>query len=270
MTETIIKKLGIFDKTTREYVFTIVFEKAILDKPYYVHCNEKGDIVDLRKKQSYVNFLPTDKLKPVKEYYEVSANKSKLFDDECYIDVDTHYRYYIDWAAMASSIQKLLSSKVIFMTDIGGDRFLQRQAPMENIMHRDLELSLSFTTRVLIAKDSLGEDIPIPDRAIKQAKAREDKADKKERRNRIFETFVLPGLLDIEGFHYNTDNQKFYMDYRDIHHLIEKHIKEVVMPKFEEAGAQINIDDFEVGAFMYCDYRLPLEKVKLDNIDDVE
>ena len=56
----------------------------------------------------------------------------------------------------------------------------------------------------------------------------------------------------------------------DIHYLIEKHIKEVIIPKFEEAGAQINIKDFEVGAFMCCHYKLPLAKVKLDNIDDVE
>ena len=270
MTETIIKKLGIFDKTTREYAFTIVFEKTTLDKPYYVHCNEKGDIVDLRKKQSYVNFLPTDKLKSVKEYYEVSANKSKSFDDECYIDVDTHYRYYIDWAAMASSIQKLLSSKVIFMTDIGGDKFLQRQAPMENIICKDLELSLSFTTRVLIAKDSLGEDISIPDRAIKQAKAREDKERKKQSRRKIFETFILPGLRDIEGLTYNPHTQEFYMGSYDIQKLIIKYIKEVIIPKFEEAGAHISINDFKNGPFMYCKYELPLEKVKLDNIDDVE
>jgi hypothetical protein len=105
---------------------------------------------------------------------------------------------------------------------------------------------------------------------MKRIKARKDKERKKQSRIKLFETFILPGVMDIEGFHYNTRAQKFCIDEGDIHRLIKKHIKEVVIPKFEEAGAHINIDDFKVGAFMYCKYELPLEKVKLDNIDDVE
>lgn len=270
MTETVIKKLGIFDKTTGKYAFTIVFKKIEMLDPYYARCNETGDIVEVRPKLSFANFLPKNKLRPVKEYYEISANQSKSFDDECYIDVDPYDGSHIDWAIMASSIQKLLSSKVVFATDIDGDKFYERRTPMNNIMHKDLYMYIGYGQRVFITEDSLGEDIPLPDKVIKQAKARKDKERKKQSRIKLFETFILPGLIDIEGMTYNTRTQEFCMDSGAIHNLIKKYIKEVVIPKFEEAGAHINIDDFKVGPFMYCKYELPLKKVKLDNIDDIE
>lgn len=270
MTETVIKKLGIFDKTTREHAYTIVFEKVEMLDPHYARCNETGNVVEVRTKRSFANFLPKDKLRPVKEYYEISTDGSKSFDDECYIDVNHYDGYHIDWTVMASSIQKLLSSRVVFATDIDGDKFYERRTPINNIMRKDLWLNIDYGQCVFVTEDSLGEDIPLPDKFIEQAKARKDEERKKQSRIKLFETFILPGLMDIEGFHYNTRTQEFCMDSGDIHRLIKKYIKEVVIPKFEEAGAHINIDDFEVGPFMYCKYEIPLKKVKLDNIDDVE
>jgi hypothetical protein len=269
MTKTVIKKLGVFDKTTRKHAYTIVFEKVEMFTRY-VHCNETGNIVDLRKSQSFASFLPKDKLRPVKEYYEILTNKSKSFDDKCYVDINPRLADEIEWAIMEPIIQKFLSSKVVFITDIDRDNFYERQAPIENWMHKNLWIYAGYTPWGFITEDLLGEDIPIPDKFIEQAKARKDKERKKQSRIKLFETFVLPGVIDIEGFHYNTYAQKFCIDEGDIHRLIKKHIKEVVIPKFEEAGAHINIDDFKVGAFMYCKYELPLEKVKLDNIDDAE
>lgn len=270
MTEAIIKRLGIFDKTTREYAYTIVFEKVEMFDPHYARCNETGNIVEVRTKRSFANFLPKDKLRPVKEYYKISANKAKSFDDECYVDFDPYCGSYIEWDTMASSIQKLLSSKVMFMTEIGGNKLYERRTPMNNIMHKNLWVYIGDEQCVCITEDSLGEDIPLPDKFIKQAKARKDKERIKQSRIKLFETFILPGVLDIEGLHYRKNAQEFYIESNDIQNLMEKYIKEVIIPKFEEAGAHINIDDFKVGPFMYCKYELPLEKVKLDNIDDIE
>lgn len=270
MTETVIKRLGVFDKTTGKYAFTIVFKKVELLNSHYARCNERGNIVDVRTKLSFANFLPKDKLRPVKEYYAISANESKSFDDKCYIDFDPYCGSYIEWDTMAPNIQKLLSAKVVFMTKIGGDEFYKRRASIDNIMHKYLHMYIGYGQRVLITEGSLGEDIPIPDRFMKQIKARDDKERIKQSRIKLFETFILPGLLDIEGLHYRKNAQEFYMDSGDIQNLIKKYIKEVVIPKFEEAGAHINIDDFNVGPFMYCKYEIPLEKVKLDNIDDIE
>jgi hypothetical protein len=156
------------------------------------------------------------------------------------------------------------------MSSFAEEEFLQRQALIKNEKSESSNNFKLYGSYTLITEDLLGEDIPTPDRAFKQIRAREDKERKKQSRNTLFETFILPGVMDIEGFHYNTHAQKFYMDEVDIHRLIKKHIKEVVIPKFEEAGAHINIKDFKVGTFMYCKYELPLEKVKLDNIDDAE
>lgn len=271
MTETVIKKLGVFDEDTRKHKFTIVFEKTTLDKPYYVRCNEKGELVDLRKTQSYVDFdLSTDKLKQVKECYDISIDNTRSFDDECYVKLPTDFKY--DLATLLRIAQKTISSKVVFVTDIIGDDFYLYTSPpiIQNVIHTLPYRYTRYRSYTFITEDLLSEDIPIPNRAIKQIKAREDREHKKQSRCKLFETFMLPGLMDIEGFHYDTDNQEFCMDSDDIHCLIEKHIKEVIIPKFEEVGAQINIDDFEVGAFMHCHYTIPLEKVKLDNIDDVE
>jgi hypothetical protein len=272
MTEAVIKKLGIFDKTTREYKFTIIFKKEGMFDSNYARCDEDGDIVDVRTNRSFAKLSPKDKLRPVKGYYKISANKSESFDDECYVDIIPYYESYsyIDWDAMASSIQKLLSAKVVFITGYNEHDFYVRQTPIDNVMYnKHLRMYLG-EQRVLVTEDSLGEDIPIPDRFMKRIKARKDKERKKQSRIKLFETFILPGVIDIEGFHYDRDDQKFYMDEVDIYRLTKKYIEEVVISKFEEAGAHMSIDDFKVGPFMYCKYEIPLENVTLDNIDDVE
>lgn len=273
MTEIIIKKLGVFDKDTRKHRFTIVLKKIIFDKPYHVHCNEKGDLIDLRKGQSYVDVDPrTDKLKQAKGFYNIDISKSKSFDDECYVKLPTKFDYNL--ATVLQIAQKTISSNIVFLTDASEDGIIDwyyERSVLENEMWAITHWDLSFSdTYAFITEDLLGEDIPTPDRVFKQIKARKDKERRKQSRIKLFETFILPGLLDVEGIHYDTYKQRFYMDYEDIHYLIKKHIKEVVIPKFEEAGAHIDLKDFEVGAFMYCDYRLPLKKVKLDNIDDIE
>lgn len=273
MTEIIIKKLGVFNEDTRKHRFTIVLKKIILDKPYHMHCDKKGKSIDLRKGRSYADLDPnTDKLKPVKGFYNIDIIKDKSCDDKCYVKLPTKFDYKL--ATILQIAQKTISSNIVFVTDCSEagltDWYYDRMA-IENDICCIPYWDLSFSdTYAFITEDLLGEDIPTPDRVFKQIKARKDRERKKQSRIKLFETFILPGLLDVEGIHYDTDKQRFYMDYKDIHYLIEKHIEEVVTPKFEEAGAHINIDDFEVGAFMYCDYRLPLKKVKLDNIDDIE
>lgn len=272
MTETIIKKLGVFDENTHKHRFTIVLKKIILDKPYHVHCNKKGDLIDLRKGKSYADLDPnTDKLKQVKGFYNIDIIKSKSCDDKCYVKLPTKFDY--DLATILQIAQKTISSNIVFLTDASEDGIIDwyyERSVLENEMWAIPSWDLSFSdTYAFITEDLLGEDIPTPDRVFKQIKARKDKERIKQSRIKLFETFILPGL-DIEGFHYRKDTQKFYMDEYDVHCLIRKYIKEVVIPKLKEIGVQTNIDDFEAGAFMYCTYKLPLKKAKLDNIDDVE
>lgn len=273
MTETIIKKLGVFDEDTRKHRFTIVLKKIILDKPYHIRCNGKGESIDLRKGQRYAGFdSSTDKLKQAKGFYDISISKTKSFDDECYVKLPTKFDYNL--ATVLQITQKTLSSDIVFVSIHNGDVMTHWQYPpfvMENRIHDASKWYVSSCIAyTFITEDLLGKDIPTPDRVIKQIKAREDKERKEQSRIKLFNTFILPGLMDIEGIHYDTNDQVFYIEEDDIHNLIKKHIEEVIIPKFEEAGAQINIDNFEPRAFNYCHYRIPLKKVKLDNIDDIE
>lgn len=268
MTETIIKRVGIYDKDTREYRFTLIFKMITLDKPYYVRCDERGNVVDLRKSQSYVNFSHTDKLKQMKGYYyNVSINSSKSFDDKCYTKVNP-FNLTLDLTTIESIVQKLLSSKIAFITGIPNKEF-NCPKPIKNWIDRITGVALEILVYRFITEDLIGEDVPMPNRVIKKMKALKDEAHKKHSRSSLFETFILPGLRDVEGITYDTDYKTFCIESEDVQDLLEKHIKEVIIPKFKEAGAHINIDDFNLGSLKYsCD--IPLEKVKLDNIDDIE
>ncbi len=275
MTETVIKKLYVYEKDTHKHAYTMVFEKIMLDKPYYIRCNEKGELVDLRKTQSYTNFnLSTDKLKQVKGYYAISLEYT---EHSCKMFYCTeHHDYYvkastdIPWkhTTLPRIIREIISSNIVFMTKLGGDEFYERQALIKNEKSESSNNFKLYGSYTLITEDLLGEDVPTPDRAFKQIKAREDKERKKQSRNTLFETFILPGL-DIEGFHYGNYSKIFYMDASDAVKILKKHIKEVIIPKLKEIGVQINIDDFNLGALQWrCS--IPLEKIKLDNIDDIE
>ncbi len=271
MTETIIK-LGVFDEHTRKHRFTIVLKKIILDKPYYVRCDERGDAVDLRKGQSYADLdLSTDKLKQTKGFYDISISKSKSFDDECYVKLPTKFDYNL--ATVLQIAQKTISSNIVFVSIHDGYGMTHWDYPPFVRGNRIHDTSRWYTSScsayTFITEDLLGEDIPTPDRVFKQIKVRKDKERRKQSRIKLFETFILPGL-DIEGLRYDTYDQAFYMGPNGIQNLIKKYIKEVVIPKLKEIGVQTNIDDFKAGSFMYCQYKLPLKKVKLDNIDDIE
>lgn len=265
MTETIIKRVGIFDKDTRKYRRTLIFKMITLDKPCCVRCDERGNIVDVRKNKSFAKLSYTDKLKQVKEYYDISVSKSKSFDDEYYAKTGS-FGFSLDLTTLESIVQKLLSSKIAFITHYFND---YKQIPIENAINRTTPLYLEDWHYSFITEDLVGEDARLPKRIVEKMKALKDEARKKQSRSSLFEAFMLPGLRDVEGITYNTDYKTFCIKPEDVQDLLEKHIKEVIIPKFEEVGAHINIYDFEVGSLKYsCD--IPLEKVKLDNIDDVE
>lgn len=279
MTETIIKKFYVYGKDTHKHCYTIIFKKIMLDKPYYVRYNEKGDLVDLRKSQSYIDFNPsTDKLKQVKGYYETSILWVNSSEEEDYYDMIYGYDYYIKTptkillknAMLLRIVRKIISSDVVFITRLAGRVFFDhKRGSIENEMSDSSDDHILKYTHTFITEDLLGEDIPTPDRAIKQIKARKDKERKKQSRCKLFETFILPGLLDIEGIHYHDYSKSFYIQSSDIVKLLKKHFEEVIIPKFKEAGAHIDLTDFNLGSLKYrCN--IPLEKVKLDNIDDVE
>lgn len=275
MTETIIKKLYVYEKDTHKHAYTMVFEKIMLDKPYYIRCNEKGELVDLRKTQSYVNFDPsTDKLKQVKGYYAISLKYTEHSCKRFYCT--EHHDYYvktsttIPWeqSTLSRIIQETVSSNIVFISSFAEEEFYERQALIKNEKSESSNNFKLYGSYTFITEDLLGEDIPTPDRAFKQIKAREDRERKKQSRNTLFETFILPGL-DIEGFHYCNYSKNFYMDASDAVEILKKHIKEVIILKSKEIGVQINIKDFNLGALQWrCS--IPLAKVKLDNIDDVE
>jgi sRNA-binding regulator protein Hfq len=268
MTETIIKRVGIFDKDTHKYEFTLVFKKITLDKTYYVHCDERGNVVDLRKNQSYVNFSHTDKLKQMKGYYyNVSINSSKSFDDKCYTKVNP-FNLTLALTTIESIVQKLLSSKIVFITGIPKAEF-NCPKPIKNWINCITGVALDMLVYRFITEDLIGEDVPMPNRIIKKMKALKDEAHKKQSRSSLFEAFMLPGLRDIEGITYDTDYKAFYIESEDVQDLLYKHIIEVIIPKFKEVGVQINISDFNIGSIKY-NCKIPLEKVKLDNIDDIE
>lgn len=269
MTETIIKRVGIYDKDTREYRFTLSFKMITPDKPYYVRCDERGNVVDLRKSQSYVNVSHTDKLKRVKGYCETSISGSKSFDDKYYAKTSSFSLSSgrsLDLTTMELIVQKLLSSNVVFIT---GELDRYKTAPIKNWINRVRVLHPQLYHYSFITEDLVGEDASMPNRVIEKMKALKDEAHKKQSRSSLFETFMLPGLRDVEGITYDTDYKAFCIESKDVQDLLEKHIKEVIIPKFKEAGVQINIDDFNLGSLKYsCE--IPLEKVKLDNIDDIE
>jgi hypothetical protein len=269
MTETIIKRVGMFDEDTRKHRFTLIFKRITPDKPYYVRCDEKGNIVDLRKNQSYAKLSYTDKLKQVKEYYKISISESKSCDDKCYAKIDffgISYGFCFDLATIELIIQKLLSSNVVFITHYLAEH---KKIPVKNDIDRITLLYPRLCSYSFITEDLVGEDAPMPNRVIEKMKALKDEAHKKQSRSSLFEAFMLPGLRDVEGITYDTDYKAFYIESEDVQDLLYKHISEVIIPKFKEVGVQINISDFNIGSIKYnCE--IPLEKVKLDNIDDIE
>ena len=269
MTETIIKRVGIFDEDTHKYRFTLIFKMITPDKPYYVSCDERDNVVDLRKGKWYANLSYTDKLKQVKEYCAISISESKSCDDKCYAKTDlfgTSLGFSLDLATIKLIVQKLLSSNVVFITPYLAD---YKKIPIPNNIDRTTALYPERWHYSFITEDSLGEDAPMPNRVIEKMKALKDEAHKKQSRCKLFETFMLPGLRGVEGITYDTDYKAFCIESEDVQDLLEKHIKEVIIPKFKEVGVQINIDDFNLGSLKYsCD--ISLEKVKLDNIDDIE
>lgn len=271
MTEFVIKKLGVFDEDKRKHRFTIILKKIMLDKPYHMHCNKEGESVDLRKGKSYADLDPsTDKLKPVKGFYNIELSKSKSFDDKCYVERLTKFDSNI--ATVLQIVQKTISSDIVFVTDASENGIIDwyyKRSVLENKTWAALYWDLSFSdTYAFITEDLLGEDIPTPDRVFKQIKAREDRERKKQNRITLFETFILPGL-DIEGIEYDRDDQAFWIWPDDAVKVFKKHIEEVIIPKFKEIGVQISIDEFNVQGLQYC-RKIPLKKVKLDNIDDIE
>lgn len=273
MTEAIIKKLGVFDENTRKHRFTIGLKKIILDKPYHIHCDEDGNLVDLRKGKWYADIDPsTDKLKQVKGFYTIEISKSKSCDDKCYVKLPTKFDYNL--ATILQIAQKTISSNVVFVmagcSEAGLTEWYYDRLVIKNNIHRTHHryLSVGDAWDAFITEDLLGEDIPTPDRVFKQIKAREDRERKKQSRITLFETFILPGL-DIEGIEYDRDDQAFRIWPGGAVKMFRNYIEEVVIPKFEEVGVQISIDAFNVQGLQYC-RKIPLAKVKLDNIDDVE
>lgn len=269
MTETVIKKLGVFDVDTGKYKFTLIFKMITPDKPYYVRCDERGNIVDLRKNQSYAKLSYTDKLKQVKEYCVISSSDSKAFDDKYYAKTGSlgiSFGFSLDLATIKLIVQKLLSSNVAFITHYLAD---YKKIPINNDIDRITTLYPQLYHYSFITEDLVGEDARLPNRIVKKMKVLKDEAHKKQSRSSLFEAFMLPGLRGVEGITYDTDYKAFYIESEDVQDLLEKHIKEVIIPKFKEAGVQININDFNLGSLKYsCE--IPLEKVKLDNIDDIE
>lgn len=269
MTETIIKRVGIFDKDTRKYRFTLIFKMITLDKPCHVRCDERGNIVDVRKNKSFAKLSYTDKLKQVKEYCAISVSDSKSFDDECYAKTGSYgfsLGFSVYLTTIESIVQKLLSSKIVFITHYFND---YKYIPIENAIDRSKELYPQRYDYSFITEDLVGEDARLPKRIAEKMKALKDEARKKQSRSSLFEAFMLPGLRGVEGITYDTDCKTFCIKPEDVQDLLEKHIKEVIIPKFKEVGAHINLDDFNLGSLKYsCD--IPLEKVKLDNIDDIE
>lgn len=267
MTEAIIKRVGIFDKDTRKYRCTLIFKMITLDKPCCVRCDERGNIVDVRKNKSFAKLSYTDKLKQVKEYYEILVSNSKSFDDEYYVKTErSSLGFSLDWTTIESIVQKLLSSKIAFITHYFDD---YKKIPIENAIDRTTPLYLEYWHYSFITEDLVGEDARLPKRIVEKMKALKDEARKKQSRSSLFEAFMLPGLRDVEGITYDTEYKTFCIKPEDVQDLLEKHIKEVIIPKFEEVGAHISIYDFNLGSLKYsCD--IPLEKVKLDNIDDIE
>lgn len=270
MTETIIK-LGVFDEYTRKHRFTIILKKIILDKPYYIRCNEKGDLIDLRKGQSYVDFdLSTNKLKQVKGFYDISISESKSFDDKCYVKLPTKFNYNL--TTVLQIARKTISSNIVFVSIHDGSVVTHWKYPpweIENKIHDTSNWHVSSCiAHTFITEDLLGRDIPIPSSVFEQIKAREDRERKKQSRIKLFETFILPGL-DIEGIEYDKDAQAFQIYPDGAVKMFKKYFEEVIIPKFEEIGVQISIDDFNLGALHYR-RKIPLKKVKLDNIDDIE
>jgi sRNA-binding regulator protein Hfq len=267
MTETIIKRVGIFDEDTRKHRFTLIFKMITPDKPYYVRCDERGNVVDLRKGKWYANLSYTDKLKQVKGYCAISISESKSCDDKCYAKtVSSCLGFELDLATIKLIVQKLLSSNVVFITHYLAD---YKKIPIPNDIDRTTELYPERWHYSFITEDLVGEDARLPNRIIEKMKALKDEAHKKQSKNTLFETFILPGLRDVEGIIYDTDSKAFYIESEDVQDLLYKHIIEVIIPKFKEVGVQINISDFNIGSIKYnCE--IPLEKVKLDNIDDIE
>jgi hypothetical protein len=270
MTEAIIKKLGVFDENTCKHRFTIILKKIMLDKPYHIHCDEDGELIDLRKSKSYAKLSYTDKLKQVKGFYTISISKSKSCDDKCYVKLPTKFDYNL--ATILQIAQKTISSKVVFVAAYDENEITKWYGYLSAIENKiciiqDWHLPVGYVY-TFITEDLFGEDIPTPDRVLKQIKAREDKERKKQSRITLFETFILPGL-DIEGIQYDRDDQAFWIWPDDAVKVFKKHIEEVIIPKLKEIGVQISIDEFNVQGLQYC-RKIPLKKVKLDNIDDIE
>lgn len=277
MTEFVIKKLPVYNNNTHNHIFTIVFKKIMLDKPYYVRCNKKGNIVDLRKKQSYVDFLHADKLKQITGYYDISMEDPKsnqyafdtYFTDRCYIKAPT--KIMLNHTTLLQIAQQIISSKIMFISSFAGKDISWYIHPsvIKNEMCKSSDDHVLNRPYTFITKDLLGEDVPMPDRALKQIKAREDKATKEQHRLESFEKFIAPTLENIKGIEYSSYDQSFHMYIGDVQYILNKYIEEVIIPKFKEAGVQINIDAFKVYGAQVC-RKIPLAKVKLDNIDDVE
>ena len=236
------------------------------------NCNKKGKSIDLRKGRSYADLDPnTDKLKPVKGFYNIDIIKDKSCDDKCYVKLPTKFDYKL--ATILQIAQKTISSNIVFVTDCcekGLTEWYYDRMAIENDICCIPYWDLSFSdTYAFITEDLVGEDARLPKRIVEKMKALKDEAHKKQSRSSLFEAFMLPGLRDVEGITYNTDYKTFCIKPEDVQDLLEKHIKEVIIPKFEEVGAHLNIYDFNLGSLKYsCD--IPLEKVKLDNIDDIE
>jgi hypothetical protein len=189
MTETILRQFGVYAKDTYEHRYTILFKKIMLDKPYYIRYNKINGLSDLRKTQSYVNFdLSTDKLKQVKGYYEVLIHDVKYSNKNCWIYSTNGF--YVKGSndvslsdfTLSKIVQEVDSSNVVFGSRLAGEYFLQRRAPIDNEMDYTSDRCSLVRPYMFITEDLLGEDVPVPDRAIKQAKAREDRKIKKQNR----------------------------------------------------------------------------------------
>lgn len=274
MTETVIKQFGVYSKSTHEHLYTIIFKMITPDKPYYARCNEKGFILDLRKSQSYVNFdLNTNKLKRVKGYYDISIWNVQRSREDNWIFLNDGYVKTSDNVPLSDCMlldvaQKIVSSEVVFVSRICGENFSQRRAPTENEVNYASGRYLLCRSYMFITEDLLGEEVPLPDRAVKQVNAREEKKLKRQNRIKLFETFLHPILENEDSLYYSEYRRLFSMPYAYAEKVLKQHLEEVVIPRFKELGVQMSVDDFDLRLLTFhCD--ISLNKVKLDNIDDV-
>jgi hypothetical protein len=273
MTVDTIKQFKVYNKDN-EHTHTITLNKITLEKPYFARVNaDTGVILDLRKSQSYVKFdMHSEKLRRVNGYYEVSIyNESRgradcwMWGDGLYVK-EPHKIPITDFKLEDVILKYATHSPVVFLTEYHGNHFGERRAPTPNNNTRwRLENGITRCS-ITITEDLLGEDVPLPNRAIKQAKTREDKINKAQNRIKLFETFIEPTLENEQSLCYYKYKHTFAMPYAYVEKILKQHVEEVVIPRFKELGIQMDIKDFDLRVLTYhCS--VPLTKVKLDSID---